>query len=246
MKRDLYFSKPVMNSAGTLGYAPDSRNGIELEAFGAFVTNPLSPRPRLPAASPSLIQFPGGFLMHSGLPNPGLFSAIKKYEARWQKSQLPIVVHLMAETPAETRRMVRALESVENIMAVELGFAPFVADETVALTLETCRGEIPLIFSLPAEKILTLGKKLIQNGAHALSLMPPRGALMQNNQLVSGRLYGPALFPQTLATICAASKLDLPIIANGGIYRAHHIAEALSAGALAVQIDSSLWLPAEI
>ncbi len=45
MKRDLYFSKPLMNAAGSLGFAPDSRAGISLDEFGAFVTNPFSLRP---------------------------------------------------------------------------------------------------------------------------------------------------------------------------------------------------------
>lgn len=243
MKRDLYFNKPLMNSAGALGFAPDARNGIALETFGAFVTNPLSSRPRLPAATPNLIQFSGGFLLHTGLPNPGLPHALKQYAARWQKSELPIIVHLIADHPEETRRMVRALEPLENVMAAEIGFAPQGSDEIIGLTLEVCRGEIPLILSLPAEKILALGEKLIQSGASALSLAPPRGALTQNNQPATGRLYGPALFPQTLETIYSASKLGLPILANNGIQRASDVAAALAAGALAVQTDFNLWLP---
>ena len=82
MKRDLYFSKPIMNAAGSLGFAPDPRNGIDLDSFGAFITNPISLRPRLPAAQPAVIEFPGGFLLHSGLPNPGLSSVIKKHGAK--------------------------------------------------------------------------------------------------------------------------------------------------------------------
>src|SRR5687767_12191231 len=90
MKRDLYFSKPLMNAAGSLGFAPDLRNGLSLDAFGAFVTNPVSLRPRLPAAQPAVIEFPGGFLLHTGLPNPGLSSVIKTHAARWNRSSLPI------------------------------------------------------------------------------------------------------------------------------------------------------------
>ncbi|MBL8103821.1 MAG: hypothetical protein JNM02_14910, partial [Anaerolineales bacterium] len=50
MKRDLYFSKPLINAAGSLGFAPDIHNGLPLDSFGAFVTNPISLRPRLPTA----------------------------------------------------------------------------------------------------------------------------------------------------------------------------------------------------
>src|SRR3990172_889192 len=95
MKRDLYFSKPLMNAAGSLGFAPDPRTGFKLDSFGAFVTNPISRRPRLPTAQPALIEYPGGFLLHTGLPNPGLSNVLKKYSAKWSRSSQPIIVNLM-------------------------------------------------------------------------------------------------------------------------------------------------------
>jgi len=170
MKRDLLFSKPYMNAAGSLGFAPDTRLGIPLDSFGAFVTNPISLRPRLPAAQPAVIEYPGGFLLHTGLPNPGIRTALKNYSAKWTRSELPIIVHLMADRPEETQRMVRLLESHENVMAVELGFAPLLADDIILLTLEMCLGEIPLIFSLPIEQVLSLGPRLMQEGAQAISI----------------------------------------------------------------------------
>jgi len=242
MKRDLYFSKPLMNAAGSLGFAPDSRAGPALDAFGAFVTNPFSLRTRLPAAKPELIEYPGGFLLHTGLPNPGLNAGIKKYGSRWEKSNLPIILHLMADRPEETQNMVRMLESQENLMAAELGFAPLLANDIIRLTLEMCLGELPLIFSLPVEQVLSLGPRLIQEGAQAISISAPRGALpTDHSSLVTGRLYGPALFPQTLETVYSAAKLGLPIIGAGGVWNQQNAEAMLSAGALAVQLDAALW-----
>src|SRR5689334_637350 len=205
MKRDLYFSKPLMNAAGSLSFAPDPRAGIDLGLFGAFVTNPLSLRPRLPAAKPAIMEYPGGFLLHTGLPNPGFQAGLKRYSAKWSRSDLPIIIHLMADRPEETQRMVRMLETQENVMAVELGFAPLLANDIILLTLEMCLGEIPLIFSLPVEQILSLGPRLIQEGAQAISIAAPRGALKADHTpLTTGRLYGPSLFPQTLETVYSA------------------------------------------
>ena len=51
--------------------------------------------------------------------------------------------------------MVQMLEMQENVMAVELGFAPLLADDILLLTLEMCLGELPLIFSLPVEQVLS-------------------------------------------------------------------------------------------
>jgi len=244
MKRDLYFSKPLMNAAGSLGFAPDPRNGISLDSFGAFVTNPISFRPRLPTAQPALIEFPGGFLLHTGLPNPGLSSVIKNHAARWNRADLPIIVHLMADRPEETKRMVQMLEGIENVMAVELGFAPLLADDIILLTLEMCLGELPLIFSLPVEQVLSLGPRLIQQGAVAISISAPRGALTNDDrQVVTGRVYGPSLFPRSLELVYSASKLEIPIIGSGGVWTEKGVADMLSAGAMAVQLDTSLWIP---
>ena len=243
MKRDLYFNKPIMNAAGSLGFAPDTRLGVALEAFGAFVTNPLSLRPRLPTAQPAVLPYPGGFLLHTGLPNPGIHAALKKYAAKWTRAHLPVIVHLMADRPEETQTMVRMLESQENVMGVELGFAPLLADDIILLTLEMCLGEIPLIFSLPVEQVLSLGPRLMQEGAEAISIAAPRGALMTDD-LVTGRLFGPSLFPQTLETVHSATKLGLPIIGAGGVWSKANTEAMLAEGALAVQVDATLWNPA--
>jgi dihydroorotate dehydrogenase (NAD+) catalytic subunit len=246
MKRDLYFSKPLMNAAGILGFVPDTRAGISLDSLGAFVTNPFSLRPRSPAAKPEVLEYPGGFLFHTGLANPGLSAGLKKYSAKWSRSDLPVIVHLMADRPEETQRMVRMLETEENVMAAELGFAPLLANDIILLTLEICLAELPLIFSLPNEQVLSLGPRLIQEGAQAICVSAPRGALSHSptpSPLITGRLYGPSLFPQALETVYSAAKLGLPIIGAGGVWTKENAEAMLSAGALAVQVDAAFWSP---
>jgi hypothetical protein len=145
--------------------------------------------------------------------------------------------------------MVRALESQENVMAVELGFAPLLANDIILLTLEMCLGEIPLIFSLPVEQVLGLGPRLIQGGAQAISISAPRGALPlapDPSPLITGRLYGPSLFPQTLETVYSAGKAGLPIIGAGGVWTKENAEAMLASGALAVQVDAVLWKPGAI
>lgn len=246
MKRDLYFNKPILNAAGTLGFNPDLRTHTDLGGFlgfGAFVTNPVSLRPRTPAAQPALIEYPGGFLLHSGLPNAGINAVLKKYAPRWNRADLPVIVHLMADRPEETQHMIRMLESCENVMAAELGFAPHLADDIVLTNLEMGKGELPLIFSLPAEQVLSLGSKLIRNGAAAISIAQPRGAVMRDGKLITGRLHGPSLLPKSLELVHSAARAGLSIIGAGGVWTEENAQDMLSAGALAVQMDTGLWLP---
>jgi hypothetical protein len=169
---------------------------------------------------------------------------VSRYARRWENADLPIIVHLMADRPEETARMVQMLESTENVMAVELGFAPLLADDILFLALEMCRGELPLIVSLPREQVLRAGARCLAEGAAAISLSAPRGALHAGRDgLIEGRLYGPALFPQSLEIVHAAAKLGLPVIGAGGVWRREDAEAMLEAGALAVQVDARLWLP---
>ncbi|GAB4483629.1 MAG: hypothetical protein OHK0031_07090 [Anaerolineales bacterium] len=242
MKQDLIFRSPILNAAGSLGFTPDFRAPLPWDELGAFVTNPISLRPRLPAAAPGIFPLPGGFLLHSGLPNPGFSAALKLYAARWQRSRLPVIVHLMADRPDEAVRMVRALENLENILAVELGFAPRLADDLPVLTVELCRGELPLIVSLPAEQIFTAGRRCLEAGASALSLAALRGALpLAGGGQVTGRLFGPALFARSLLTVREAAQTGLALIGGGGVYSKENASALLAAGALAVQVDAVLW-----
>ncbi len=253
MKRDLVFSKPLMNAAGMLGFSPNPNVTTSWDSFGAFVTNPISWRSRLPTSAPVLMDFNGGILLHTGLPNPGFTKVIQKYSARWQRADLPVIVHLIADRPEETQRMVRKLEPLDNILAAELGFAPLLADDILLLTLEMCVGELPLIFSLPFEQVLSLGPRLIQNGAAALSLSAPRGSLPASHDLQvgathageiqSGRFYGPAIFPLTLELVRQVARLGLPCIGSGGVWKQAQAEATLAAGALAVQLDVVLWNP---
>lgn len=263
-KRDLYFRTPIMNAAGTLGFAPDFRawqnseflkNSEFSEIMGAFVTNPISRRPRKPAAHPALIEYPGGFLLHTGLPNPGFEAAVKMYARRWADAPLPVIVHLMADRPEETARMAEALEGLENVMAAELGFAPLLADDIVLIALEMSLGELPLIVSLPMENAARLAPRVMEAGAAAVSLSTPRGALTASagsaprpgpspsgrGELVAGRLYGPSLFPQSLETVRRLAGAGIPVIGGVGVYTREQIEVMKEAGAMAVQLDAVLW-----
>ena len=141
--------------------------------------------------------------------------------------------------------MVRTLEAVENVRAVELGFAPLLADEIILLAIEMSRGELPLIASLPAEQVLRVGGLAMERGASAVSVAAPRGTLSQDGRMISGRLYGPSLFPAALDVVYAVAKAGIPIVGAGGVVSLAEAEAMIGAGAVGVQMDSRLWLPTE-
>lgn len=241
-KFDLALSLPLMNAAGCLGFAPDPHGPVDLSRLGAFVTNPISLAERTPARGPRCLRFPGGFLLHTGYPNPGLKTSIRRYASRWRRSPLPVIVHLLAQTPAETASMASMLEAVEGVAALEIGLPPGVDAASAAAFARLASGELPVILRLPLEDASRLAPAVAREEVSAVSLAPPRGALPSpQGGLAQGRLYGPAVFPLALAAVQALKGCGVPVIGAGGVYRPQDVQAMLAAEAIAVQLDAVLW-----
>jgi dihydroorotate dehydrogenase (NAD+) catalytic subunit len=245
-KYDLTLPTPLINASGSLGFAPDPHGRVDLKDLGVFMTNPVSLSPRTAAEMRRYVPYPGGFLLHTGWPNPGLKSVIRRCAARWARSPIPVWVHLIPRQPHEVFEMIGRLERVEGIMGVEIGLPPG-ADAGQAIEFaRAAAGELPFLLRLPFERAGELASALAplatEIGLAAVSLAPPRGELVQlSGDRITGRLYGPAIFPLALALVRSLVKTGLPVIGAGGVYRRADALAFLSAGAIAVQMDSVLW-----
>jgi dihydroorotate dehydrogenase (NAD+) catalytic subunit len=236
------FSKPLLNAAGSLGFSPNLHSGVPWDQFGAFVTNPISYRTRKPTRGERVKSFPGGMLLHTGHANPGFSKALKRFRSRWIFAPLPVIVHLLASTPGEMQKMVIRLEVVENVVGVEIGFPAKITPEEVGEVLFASTGELELIARVALSRAVELAPALVEAGASAVCLGPPRGALpAESGELNSGRLYGPAVFPQTMFVTKELGRMGVPVIAGGGVYSMEQVKGLLRAGALAVQVDTALW-----
>lgn len=241
-KYDLLLSSPLMNAAGTLGFAPQASELVDYDRLGAFVTNPVSLRSRTPARSRTSLRFPGGFLLHSGYPNPGLEIVLRRYAPRWERASLPVIVHLLAQHVDEVAQMVAHLEGREGLMGIELGLPPDCEADQALEFVQAAVGELPLIVQVPFERAGELARKLVDSQLAAVSLASPRGMMLdQQGQPVRGRLYGPAVFPFALAAVQEVIETGIPTIACGGICQQLQIEAMLEMGAIGVQQDSILW-----
>jgi dihydroorotate dehydrogenase (NAD+) catalytic subunit len=236
------FSHPLMNAAGSLGFAPDARGLVDLSRFGAFVTNPISARAHKVANPPMMLPFPGGALLHTGHPNPGLSSAIKQHAAAWARSEVPIIIHLISNKPEEVRNAVLRVEGLENVIAVELGIESDNAPDSTADLVQAAIGELPVIAQMPLLRTMEVAQIVVDAGASIVSLGAPRGSLPDaKGKLVSGRLYGPAIFPLALEAVKQLSQAGHTVIGAGGIESEDQANAMIAAGAMAVQVDVSLW-----
>ncbi len=241
-KHDLTFDPPVMNAAGTLGFSPDTHNALDWSSLGVFVTNPISLTPRTPARGQRYLAYPGGFLLHTGYPNPGLSAVLRHYARHWQNSPIPVIVHLLARTVDELTRMSRRLENVDGVSGLELGLTSDASIEQVSAFVQAATGELPLIVQLPMQRSAELAATAIQAGAAAVSLAPPRGMLpLERGETIQGRLYGPSIFPMALRVVHELKEKGIPTIGAGGVYTRDQLKSMLAAGAMAVQLDALLW-----
>jgi dihydroorotate dehydrogenase (NAD+) catalytic subunit len=159
-----------------------------------------------------------------------------------------VIVHLLIQNPAEIAPAVGRLAHLPGLAGIEVGLPPdsdLAAARVFAGELtKAAQGELPVILRLPLEHAATLSPALTGQDLAAVSLGPPRGALVnQEGRLVRGRLFGPALFPLALAAVHALAGAGnlIPVIGAGGVYTPVQAQAMRAAGAMAVQIDAVLW-----
>ena len=254
-KHSLIIDSPVMPAAGTFGYGNRYVRLIKTEKFGAIVTDPISLRPRSVAKGPNAVALAGGVLLHTGLPNPGVEKAAKKYRQNWANAPVPVIVHLLDRNPGDLRQCVRTLMALTGVQGFELGLHEEATAEEAYSLINTIvhTTQLPLLVRLPLERAVELAQVVAQSEAGAVVVgAPPRGVVRDpvTGQLVRGRVFGPLVLPQalyTVARVVAAVKEDgLTVIGAGGIHSADDARAFIEAGARAVQLDSVIWSrPAE-
>jgi dihydroorotate dehydrogenase len=247
-KRELIFSSPLMNSAGFLGFGSEARKLLDPDMLGAFVTAPVSLQPRTPARGPRAAELPGSFLLHTGLPNPGLRSVLAREAPFWSQLKTALILHLLVDHPQDLVDAGRLLDDFKRIDGIELGLEILPPGQAAALIEQALRIQLPLIVRLPLDCPLEVFLTVEAAGAHALALGPPRGrAARSDGRSISGRMYGPALLPLLLEKLSRLrSLIACPLIAGAGLFSPPDLQLALQNGADALQLDSVLWTHPEI
>ncbi len=252
-KFGLPIASPVMPAAGAFGYGDTYHDLVDLRVLGALVTNPMSLTPREAARGRRIAIHGEHFVAHTGLPNPGVRRVLQQYRQTWERLPIPVIVHLIATTPAETAQAAERLSGVPNVVGIELGVVDNVTPQRALNLLDAARadGDLPVIVRVPFTGVDALAPLLADHGADALTLTaPPRAVLPASDapedsearRYLRGRLYGPALFPLLLNVLARwCSKLPVPVIACGGIASLQDATACLELGATALQVDALLW-----
>jgi|GEM_PF-94011 len=247
-KNSITVESPVLFAAGAVGYdGHPYRRMLALDKFGAMVTTPLSYKSRYPAAGTRVIDLPSGFLLHTGLPNPGSRRTIKDYERNWERSILPVIVHLIGTDVEDIESAVRLLDLCDSVSGIELGLHEQISMRELRNFIQavTYNCDIPLLVRLPMYSALTLSEVAQHSGADAIVVAaPPRGTQRTHDagRLVGGRVYGSWQKAQALHLVGRlAQYVEIPIIGLGGIETPDDARDFMIAGATAVQLDGIVW-----
>ena len=251
-RRELPFERPLMPAAGCFGFGEAYEGIIDVALFGAVVTRPLTYRrrgaPHRDAAA--VLPLPAGCLIAHAQANPGVSGALSQHRARWEALPVPLICHLHATDADETRKAASRLDDEPGVAALELGLPNDAAGSDRALVQSLVsaarrRFEKPLLVRLPLQGALELAAVCVASGADALvATAPPQGALRDPSygHLVRGHVYGPWVKALVLPLVLELRKrVDVPIVAAGGVQSAADAREYLATGASAVQVDSLLW-----
>jgi dihydroorotate dehydrogenase (NAD+) catalytic subunit len=244
-KVGLSLKSPIMPASVSAGYGSEYANLIDWSKWGAFVTSPVTARPRKPAGEPVSIDLGVATLIHTGIPNPGIRAVIGEHRNMWKGMGLPVIVHVAGTTPDDVAECAVRLIVVEGVGGIELG----VRDEedegaVVALIAAAIEAsEAPVFVRLPLEHAVEFAPVCVEAGVEGLVIAsPPRGMLPWNGGFVSGRVYGRGGLPLALRAIHeTAAIVDVPIIGSGGVHTIEDARAMLDAGATAVQIDTLIW-----
>ncbi len=250
-KHSLILHAPVMPAAGTFGYGDRYARLIKTEKLGAIVTDPVTLKPRRIARGAHAVPLPGGLLLHTGMPNPGVHQVVKQYRQTWDKLPVPVIVHVMGTIPPDVARCVRAVVDCPNVQGIELGIHDLTGVEEMRALIQAVgeTTQLPLLVRLPLERAAELARVVAATDAGAVVIgAPPRGLARDpvSGQLIRGRVYGPLVKPLALHTVAQAvqelQQDDLPVIGCGGIHTPADARDFIEVGARAVQLDSVIWV----
>jgi len=247
-KTGLSLASPVMIAAGFGGYGNAYLRWLNPALFGAIVTGPITLAPERGTPPPRAAETGGGFILNTGQQNPGVKKVLQRYRAIWARLGCPVMAHLPAAEPRSLGRTAAALTSAAGMAAFELGLpADALPDEVFDWTTAIREAaELPLLVKIPFMAVVEVAAAAVEAGADALVVsMPPPGAAQITRTaltMLHGQFFGPALHPLILPQIeFFGRNFNLPIVGSGGI---HSLADAqafLTAGAMAVQLDSVLF-----
>ncbi len=261
--RGLILPNPILVASGTFGYGIEYGDVVDVDRLGGICCKGTTLKPRIGNVTPRVTETPGGMLNSIGLQNPGVDAVIEKYAETWVGWKTPVIVNVAGESVADYVEVVRRLDGVPGVAAIELniscpnvgrGGLQFAIDAGAAgeVTAAVRRAtDLPLLVKLSPNvaDVRPIARAIADAGADALTaintlsgiaIAPSRTKPLLGN--IYGGLSGPAVKPVALRIVYEVSQIvDIPVVAIGGVTELADVLDFLAVGAVAVQVGTAIF-----
>jgi len=256
----LTLTNPVMVASGTFGYAREMAAFVPFERLGAIIPKTITPQARIGNPPPRTVETASGLLNSIGLDNDGLEAFVSKHLDYLLSLGTKVIANIAGHDRDEFVRMAERLDTCPGLAGLELniscpnvsGGVDFGSDPAMTAAVVRAVREVtrlPILAKLTPNvtDITTIAQAAAESGADAVTLVNTfqgmaidwrrRKPILGNGV---GGLSGPAIKPMVLKIVWqVARKVQIPIVAVGGISSIDDVMEYLVAGATAVQIGTA-------
>lgn len=260
--RGLRLKNPVMAASGTFGYGTEYAELVAIGQLGAIVCKGTTLKPRPGNPTPRIVETPAGMLNSIGLQNIGVEALIREKAPIWAGWEVPVIVNIAGETPAEFAELAARLDGVPGVAGLEVNIScpnvetglEFGTDPAAAAAVTAAvrkATSLPVIVKLTPNvaDIVAVARAVEAAGADAVSLINTLLGMaidIRTRRPVLGAgfggLSGPAIKPVALRMVYeVAGAVKVPVIGVGGITTAADALEFLLAGATAVQVGTACF-----
>ena len=263
----LKLKNPIMVASGTFG--KEYGDFFDINILGAYVAKTITLKARAGNPPPRVTEAFAGMLNSIGLENKGVEDFINKKLPELKNIKIPIVASIAGDSPEEYAALVRRLNTVGRIGAIELNLScpnvkhgarsGFIAQDEKAVYafVKKARGSTgkTLIAKLSPNvtDITAIALAAERAGCDALSLVNTFPALAVDVETsrpalgnITGGLSGPAIKPIALKMVRDVyNKVRIPVIGIGGIMDYNDALEFMICGAAAIQIGTANFVNPE-
>lgn len=257
----LCLRNPVMVASGTFGYAEEFTGFMDLKKLGAVVTKTVTTNPRQGNIPPRTCETPSGMLNSIGLENPGIDRFIKDKLPFLKKLGIPVIVSISAEAdPREFQSLVKKLESIDSVSAIELNIScpNMQKDKLISQDARETYSVVKAVRGLTGKcliaklspnvtSITEIALAAEEAGSDAVAMINTLSGMSIDVKKRSpkigswaGGLSGPAIRPVAVHMVWEVyKKIKIPIIGMGGIMDTESALEFIIAGASAVSVGTA-------
>jgi dihydroorotate dehydrogenase (NAD+) catalytic subunit len=260
---DITFANPVTVASGTFGHAEKYYDLEEVKKLGALVPKTVTLDPQEGNPPPRIAETPSGMLNAIGIENPGVEGFIREKLPLLRKIGIPLIISILGRTDDQFAAIVRRLNDVEGIAALELNLScpnlkhkVLVAQDPsathrllVKVKKLSCR---PVIAKLSPNvtDITVIARAAEEAGADAVSLINTFTAMVIDPQTrrsvlgnFTGGLSGPAIRPIAVHMVYQVARtVSVPVVAMGGIMTAADALQFMIAGASMVAVGTANFI----